>query len=149
MAKIAKTTPKIYWMIQKFLYQENFLKMVQNGPIRKVITINMIFKDLFIFSLVQVFLAGHLENFSKFKKKFGLLVTRRQVGVAGALANFFLEQDTQKIFATTRFFFDFFWDETGLVPKIIYYYSVDAVIIFSCHQFKFNAILLDLFYLLF
>ncbi|MCP4500276.1 MAG: hypothetical protein GY822_09985 [Deltaproteobacteria bacterium] len=50
MAKIAKTTPKIYWMIQKILYWKIFLKMVQNGPIRKVITIKVIFEDLFIFS---------------------------------------------------------------------------------------------------
>ena len=37
-------------MIQKILYWENFLKMVQNGPIRKVIMREAIFKDNFIFS---------------------------------------------------------------------------------------------------
>ena len=37
-------------MIQKILYWENFLKMFRNGPIRKVITIKVIFEDLFIFS---------------------------------------------------------------------------------------------------
>ena len=50
MAKIAKMTLKIYWMIQKILSCENFLKMVQNGSIRKVITIKTIFEDIFIFS---------------------------------------------------------------------------------------------------
>ena len=50
MAKIAKTTPKIYWMIQKILYWEIFLKMFQNGPIRKVITKKVIFEDFLIFS---------------------------------------------------------------------------------------------------
>ena len=37
-------------MIQKFLYRKIFLKIVQNGPIRKVITMKVIFEDLFIFS---------------------------------------------------------------------------------------------------
>jgi len=49
MAKIAKMVLKIYWMIQKILSWENFLKTVQNGPIRKVITIKAIFEDIFIF----------------------------------------------------------------------------------------------------
>ena len=37
-------------MIQKNLYWENFLKMFQNGPIRKVITKKVIFEDFLIFS---------------------------------------------------------------------------------------------------
>ena len=37
-------------MIQKNLYWENFLKMFQNGPIRKVITKKVIFGDFLIFS---------------------------------------------------------------------------------------------------
>ena len=39
----------LFWMIQKILYWKIFLKMVQNGPIRKVITIKVIFEDLLIF----------------------------------------------------------------------------------------------------
>ena len=35
-------------MIQKILYWENFLKMFQNGSIRKVITIKGIFEDFLI-----------------------------------------------------------------------------------------------------
>ena len=42
-------TLKIQWMIQKILYWENFLKMFQNGPIRKVIMIKVIFEDFLIF----------------------------------------------------------------------------------------------------
>ena len=57
-------------MIQKNLYWENFLKMFQNGPIRKVITKKVIFEDFLIFSPAVV---GHpgstlrkiLEDFSK------------------------------------------------------------------------------------
>ena len=37
-------------MIQKNFYWENFLKMFQNGPIRKVITKKVIFEDFLIFS---------------------------------------------------------------------------------------------------
>ena len=37
-------------MIQKILYWENFLKMFQNGPIRKVIMKKVIFEDYLIFS---------------------------------------------------------------------------------------------------
>ena len=37
-------------MIQKILYWENFLKMFQNDPIRKVITKKVIFEDFLIFS---------------------------------------------------------------------------------------------------
>ena len=36
-------------MIQKILYWENFLKMIQNGPIRKVIMIKVMFEDFLIF----------------------------------------------------------------------------------------------------
>ena len=49
MAKIAKMTLKIQWMIQKNFYTEIFLKMIQNGPIRKVFTIKVIFDNFFIF----------------------------------------------------------------------------------------------------
>ena len=70
MAKIAKTTPKIYWMIQKILYWKIFLKMVQNGPIRKVITIKVIFEDLFIFSPAVGHPCWTLRKFQKiFQKK--------------------------------------------------------------------------------
>ena len=37
-------------MIQKKLYWGNFLKMFQNGPIRKVITKKVIFEEFLIFS---------------------------------------------------------------------------------------------------
>ena len=43
-------TFKIWWMIQKILYWENFLKMFQNGAIRKVIMKKVIFEDFLIFS---------------------------------------------------------------------------------------------------
>jgi len=36
-------------MIQKILSWKKFLKMVQNGPIRKVITIKVKFEEIFIF----------------------------------------------------------------------------------------------------
>ena len=56
-------------MIQKNLYWENFLKMFQNGPIRKVITKKVIFEGFLIFSPAVGHLARHLEkswkNFSK------------------------------------------------------------------------------------
>ena len=54
-------------MIQKILYWENFLKMFQNGPIRKVIMIKVIFEDFLFFP--QVILAGHLKNFRKILSK--------------------------------------------------------------------------------
>ena len=65
MAKIAKTTLKIYWMIQKILSCENFLKMVQNGSIRKVITKKTIFEDIFIFSPAVGHPGSTLRKFSK------------------------------------------------------------------------------------
>ena len=36
-------------MIQKIFYTEIFLEMIQNGPIRKVFTIKVIFDYFFIF----------------------------------------------------------------------------------------------------
>ena len=57
-------------MIQKILSWENFLKMVQNGPIRKVITIKAIFEDIFIFSPAVGHPGWTLRKFSEifFKK---------------------------------------------------------------------------------
>ena len=52
-------------MIQKILSWENFLKMDQNGPIRKVITIKAIFEDLFIFSPAVGDPGSTLRNFSE------------------------------------------------------------------------------------
>ena len=49
-------------MIQKISSREIFLKMVQNGSIRKVISIKAIFEDIFIFSPA---VGRHLENFRK------------------------------------------------------------------------------------
>ena len=56
-------------MIQKILYWENFLKMFQNGPIRKVIMKKVIFEDFLIFSaavgLPGLTLKKILEDFFK------------------------------------------------------------------------------------
>ena len=71
-------------MIQKNLYWENFLKMYQNGPIRKVITKKVIFEDFLIYSPA----VGHpgstlrkiLEDF--FKKHDGPFI---EIGVSDRL----------------------------------------------------------------
>ena len=52
-------------MIQKKFYRKIFLKMVQNGPIRKVITIKVIFEDLFIFSPAVGHHGSTLRKFSE------------------------------------------------------------------------------------
>ena len=71
-------------MIQKILYWENFLKMVQNGPIRKVITIKVIFEDIFIFSPAVGHPGWTLRKFSKdsFKKHNGPFI---EIGVSDRL----------------------------------------------------------------
>jgi len=56
-------------MIQKILSWKKFLKMVQNGPIRKVITIKVIFEDIFIFSPAVGHPGWTLRKFSKDLKK--------------------------------------------------------------------------------
>ena len=56
-------------MIQKILYWENFLKMFQNGPIRKVIMIKRIFEDFLIFSPAVGHPGWTLRKFSKDLKK--------------------------------------------------------------------------------
>ena len=63
-------------MIQKILYGENFLKMIQNGPIRKVITIKVIFEVLFIFSPAVGHPGWTLRKFPEdfFKKHDGPLI---------------------------------------------------------------------------
>ena len=77
MAKIAKTTLKIYWMIQKILSCENFLKMVQNGSIRKVITKKTIFEDIFIFSPAVGHPGSTLRKFSEDLKKHIMILLSR------------------------------------------------------------------------
>ena len=52
-------------MIQKILSWENFLKMVQNGPIRKVKTMKAIFEDIFIFSPAVGHPGSTLKKFSE------------------------------------------------------------------------------------
>ena len=68
-------------MIQKILYWENFLKMFQNGPIRKVIMIKVIFEDLFIFSPAVGHPGWTLRKFSEdfFKKHDGIFI---EIGVS-------------------------------------------------------------------
>jgi hypothetical protein len=84
MAKIVKTTPKIYWMIQKNLYWENFLKMFQNGPIRKVITIKVILKTFIFFSPAVGHPGSTLRKISEdfFKKHYGPFI---EIGVLDRL----------------------------------------------------------------
>ena len=71
-------------MIQKILYWVKFLKMFQNGPIRKVIVKKLIFEDFLIFSPA----VGHpgstlrkiFEDF--FKKHYGPFI---KIGVSDRL----------------------------------------------------------------
>ena len=51
-------------MIQKISSLENVLKMVQNGPIRNVISIKAIFEDIFIFSPAVGHPCSTLRTFS-------------------------------------------------------------------------------------
>ena len=55
-------------MIQKILYWENFLKMFQNGPIRKVIMKKVIFEDFLIFSPAVGNPGSSLSKISEDKK---------------------------------------------------------------------------------
>ena len=64
-------------MIQKILSWENFLKMVQNGPIRKVITIKVIFEDIFIFSPAVGHPGSTLRKFSEDLKKHIMILLSR------------------------------------------------------------------------
>ena len=71
-------------MIQKILYWENFLKMFQNGPIRKVIMKKVIFEDFLIFSPAVGHPGWTLRKFSKdsFKKHYGPFI---EIGVSDGL----------------------------------------------------------------
>ena len=71
-------------MIQKILYWENFLKMFQNGPIRKVIMIKVIFEDFLFFSPAVGHPGWTLRKFSKdsFKKHYGPFI---EIGVSDGL----------------------------------------------------------------
>ena len=71
-------------MIQKILYWENFLKMFQNGPIRKVIMIKVIFEDFLIFSPAVGHSGWTLRKFSEdsFKKYYGPFI---EIGVSDRL----------------------------------------------------------------
>ena len=71
-------------MIQIILYWENFLKMFQNGPIRKVIMIKVIFEDFLIFSPAVGHPGWTLRKFSKdsFKKHYGPFI---EIGVSDGL----------------------------------------------------------------
>ena len=71
-------------MIQKILYWENFLKMFQNGPIRKVIMIKVIFEDFLIFSPAVGHPGWTLRKFSEdsFKKHYGPFI---EIGVSDRL----------------------------------------------------------------
>ena len=53
-------------MIQKILYWEIFLKMLQNGPIRKVIMKKVIFEDFLIFSPALGHPGWTLRKFSEY-----------------------------------------------------------------------------------
>ena len=68
-------------MIQKILYWENFLKMFQNGPIRKVIMIKVIFEDFLIFFPAVGNTGWTLRKFSEdfFKKHDSLFI---EIGVS-------------------------------------------------------------------
>ena len=57
-------------MIQKILYWENFLKMFQNGPIRKVIMKKVIFEDFLIFSPAVGNPGSSLSKISEDKPKY-------------------------------------------------------------------------------
>ena len=71
-------------MIQKILYWENFLKMFQNGPIRKVIMKKVIFEDFLIFSPAVGHPGSTLIKISDdfFKKHYGHFI---EIGVSDRL----------------------------------------------------------------
>lgn len=71
-------------MIQKILYWENFLKMFQNGPIRKVIMKKVIFEDFLIFSPAVGHPGSTLRKISEdfFKKHYGPFI---EIGVSDRL----------------------------------------------------------------
>ena len=68
----------------KNLYWENFLKMFQNGPIRKVIMKKVIFEDFLIFSPAIGHPGSTLRKISDdfFKKHYGHFI---EIGVSDRL----------------------------------------------------------------
>ena len=65
MAKIAKMTLEIYWMIQKILSLDFFWKWSKMVQFAMLSRYRWYLKTFLFFLQVQVFLARHLENFLK------------------------------------------------------------------------------------